>query len=515
MLSRLPRVGFVLLLLALVAFELLFVGELRGGRVALDTERRLRSERATELLRSEFVAAYDVAEARIEALETLPWLEDDGLYWVKDGVQLAPRVAGVAPFTGSPEALDAWLDGAPDAGIPGPQPSTAMGRLLRLWPRLERTRAATWCVKLQRLEPQNTELREACQRGLEGTVLGLDAGAELSLTETPDGGAWVVASESGELHGARIDPEPLRARVKQLLQRHGTLEGDDDVRWVATRPLPALQLDSPRLEASERALVSAFTWKTVLLALTAVLGLSVVLIARLAERREQATLALQKDFISTVSHELRTPLAAIRVMAETLERKLGSEGPAKDYPRRLVAATDGLTFLIDNILSFNRIEAGRLTPRPEPVALSTLEPLLHDDAKLALERPVRVTCEGLAELPPVHVDPELLRIVVLNLLRNAWKHAGAAEPTCAVTGRVEGDDVVLSFADTGPGIPADAHDAVFAAFHRLESARGTRGAGLGLALARRIARLHQGDLRVARSSPSGTTFELRLPRVRA
>lgn len=514
MLSVLPRVGFVLLLLALVAFEALFVGELREGRAALDTERRLRSERATELLKSEFIAAYDVAEARIEALETLPQLEDDGLYWVRDGVQLAPRVAGVAPTKLDADALDAWLDGDPDAGIPGPRPATAMARLLKVWPQLERTRAATWCVKLQRLEPQNSELREACQRGLEATVLSLDAGFELALAEATDGGAWLVAREDGDVHGARVEPRPLRERVKTQLQRHGTLEGDDDVRWVSARPLPTLQLESPRLVAAERALVSAFTWKSVLLALTAVLGLSVVLIARLAERREQATLALQKDFISTVSHELRTPLAAIRVMAETLERKLGSEGPAKDYPRRLVAATDGLTFLIDNILSFNRIEAGRLTPRPERVSLSTLEPVLLDDAKLALERPVRVTCEGLAALPDVHVDPELFRIVVLNLLRNAWKH-GAAAPTFHVSGRVEGDDVVLWFADNGPGIAPEAHEVVFEAFHRLEVASATRGAGLGLALGRRIARLHGGELRVARSSAQGTTFELRVPRVRA
>jgi len=512
-LSLLPRVGFVLLLLALVAFEALFVGELRDGRAALETERRLRSERATEALKGEFVAAFDVAEARIEALETLPQLEDDGLYWVQGGLQRAPRVAGLATSTVSPEALDAWLDGALDAGVPGPRPSTAMGRLLLAWPRLERTRAATWCVKLQRLEPQNSELKEACRRGLEGTVLSLDAGAELSLESAADGGAWLIAREESEVHGARIEPAPVMDRVKSQLRRHGTLEGDDDVRWVSVRPLPVLELNSPRLANAERALVRAFTWKSALLALTAVLGLSVVLIARLAERREQATLALQKDFISTVSHELRTPLAAIRVMAETLERKLGNDGAGKDYPRRLVSATDGLTFLIDNILSFNRIEAGRLTPRPELVSLSTLEPLLQEDAKLALERPVQVTCEGLAALPPVHVDPDLFRIVVLNLLRNAWKH-GVATPTFQVSGRVEGDEVVLAFADNGAGIPPEAHEAVFEAFHRLESSKGTRGAGLGLALARRIARLHQGDVRIARSSGEGTTFEVRLPRGR-
>lgn len=236
-----------------------------------------------------------------------------------------------------------------------------------------------------------------------------------------------------------------------------------------------------------------------------------VLLARLAERRRGETLALQRDFIATVSHELRTPLAAIRVMAETLERKLPTDGPAKDYPRRLVAAADGLTFLVDNILSFNRIESGRLTPTKASFVFSALEPLLREDAQLAVDTGVEVQCEGLATLPVVSADAELMRVLVLNLLRNAWKYAQRRPVTFRVTGGVEAGTVVLRFTDNGPGIPQEAHERVFEAFHRLPTATHTGGSGLGLALARRVAELHGGALRISGSSEAGTTFELRLP----
>jgi signal transduction histidine kinase len=279
-----------------------------------------------------------------------------------------------------------------------------------------------------------------------------------------------------------------------------------------------LELISPRLDAAERALINAFWWKSSLLALTALLGVAVVLLMRLTERRERASLALQREFIATVSHELRTPLAAIRVLAETLERKLRGSDAARDYPQRLVAAVDGLGFLVENILSFNRIEAGRLQPKLEPFRLAALEPMLRDDVALMVERPVRLDVEGLDALGQVAADATLLRILVLNLLRNTWKYARpeTANPRFTVRGRVDGAAVVLTFEDDGPGIPADAHERVFEPFHRQPGAESSnvRGSGLGLALARRIAVLHGGALRISAASPGGTTFELTLPRAR-
>ncbi|MFZ5445618.1 MAG: hypothetical protein ACOZQL_36840, partial [Myxococcota bacterium] len=90
------RAGLVLLIAALVGFELLFLSEARAGAASLDAQRSLREARATEALEADLRRQLDVGEARIEALETLPLLEEDGLLWLHDGVQRLPRVPGVA-----------------------------------------------------------------------------------------------------------------------------------------------------------------------------------------------------------------------------------------------------------------------------------------------------------------------------------------------------------------------------------------------------------------------------------
>ena len=91
-----PRAGFALLLAVLVGFELLFIAEAKEGAAALEAERSLREVRAMEALDEELRGALDVAEARLEAMETLPLVEDDGLLLVRDGVQYFPRLPGAA-----------------------------------------------------------------------------------------------------------------------------------------------------------------------------------------------------------------------------------------------------------------------------------------------------------------------------------------------------------------------------------------------------------------------------------
>lgn len=495
------RLGFALLVAALVGFELMFISEERAGAASLDAERSLRETRATEALETDLLRLLDVGEARIEALETLPLLEDDGLLWVHDGVQLLPRVPGLVTDDAKLAAASARLE-----QLLAPPGDEAAAHVLQSWPLLPKKTAAEWCVRVQRALPKDTAFAAACQRGLQGAVVSVTPGDAPSLQ-----GRWLVVRRERDVRGVEVDLPTVLERLAEQLHKRATLAPGDQLRVVAATPLPHLALDSPRLDDARAALRRALWWKSVLLALTALLGLGVVRLARLAQRRREETLSLQREFISTVSHELRTPLAAIRVLAETLERKLPPDGPAKDYPHRLVAAADGLTFLVDNILSFNRIESGRLTPKREPVSASALEGWLQEDARLAVDLEVQVRCEGLAALPALDADPELLRVLVSNLFRNAWKYAVRRPVTFLVEGVREGTQVVLRFTDNGPGIPPDARERVFEAFHRLAKEGNAGGSGLGLALARRIAGLHGGTLRISRSGAEGTTFELRFP----
>ena len=313
----------------------------------------------------------------------------------------------------------------------------------------------------------------------------------------------------------QIDLAERLADVQKTLLKRGMLERGEQVSALPSprgESLVGLRLSSPRLEAAHTALRTAMWWKTVLLGLTLLLGLGVVLLARLAERRKEETLGLQREFIATVSHELRTPLAGIRLMAETLERKLGAEPAARDYPRRLVVAADGLSFLVENILSFNRLESGRIVPRREPFSFSSLQALLEDDATLAVDAVVQVRCEGLEHMAAQPLDAQLIRVLVQNLLRNAWKYGRRQPVVFRVIGKDEAGAAVLHFSDNGPGIPEAEWERVFQAFHRLPAAEGRAvgGSGLGLALARRIAELHGGTLVISQSSNEGTTWVLRL-----
>ncbi|MDP1827052.1 MAG: HAMP domain-containing sensor histidine kinase [Archangium sp.] len=574
-----PRAGFVLLLAVLAGFELLFISEARDGAAALGAERSLRERRAVDALDEELLGALDVAEARLEALETLPLVEDDGLLRVRDGVQYFPRFPGVggAPvFTPRDEedslrALAVIWPADEEARVSAmerlrkgervdlprgewspvftevlgrrtPSPvmrlalqlsllaraplaaerstfagESAQSLVLRAWPWLQKQDAARWCVEVQRLgdelQLKTERFAAACQRGLAEQTVRVQATKEPTLV-----GEWLMALREGEVRGVHVDlPAQLEALHKTLLKR-GMLEPGEQLTALPTpreKGLVGLELHSPRLDAAGARLSAAMWGKTALLALTALLGLGVVFLARLAEKRKEETLAVQRDFIATVSHELRTPLAGIRLLAETLERKLGADGAARDYPHRLVVAADALGFLVENILSFNRLEAGRWVPRREPFSFASLEALLADDATLAVDAAVELRCEGLDRMAAHALDAQLIRMLAQNLLRNAWKYGRRQPVQFHVHGHDEGAVAVLRFTDNGPGIPLEERDRVFEAFHRLPPAEGRAvgGSGLGLALARRIAGLHGGTLRIASSSPDGTTFELRLPRV--
>lgn len=575
-----PRAGFVLLMAGLVGFELLFISEARDGAAAVDAERALRERRASDTLDEELLGALDVAQARLEALETLPLVEEDGLLLVRDGVQYFPRLPGAAGapvFTPRDEAdtlralavlwpgdeerrlstlerlcVGERVELPPGAWSPvftellsSPTSSPvlrlslhlsllarakltpelapfagerAQSLVLRAWPWLSKQQAARFCVEVQRLGDglglKTGRFAAACQRGLAAQAVQVVATKEPKLV-----GEWLMELRDGEVRGVQVDvPKQLDALHKTLLKR-GMLEQGERVTALPSPVavgLVGLALDSPKLDAARARLSAAMWGKTALLALTALLGLGVVLLARLAQRRREETLAVQRDFIATVSHELRTPLAGIRLLAETLERKLGTGGDTKDYPHRLVVAADGLGFLVENILSFNRLEAGRWVPRPEPFSFASLQPLLEEDATLAVDATVEVRCEGLERMAAHQLDAQLLHVLARNLLRNAWKYGRRQPVRFDVRGHDEGDVAVLRFSDNGPGIPPGEQERVFEAFHRLPPAEGRGGgSGLGLALARRIAMLHGGALRIEASSAEGTTFELRLPRLRS
>jgi signal transduction histidine kinase len=224
-------------------------------------------------------------------------------------------------------------------------------------------------------------------------------------------------------------------------------------------------------------------------------------------------------FVATISHELRTPMNAI--LGYTALMREGLYGPVsaeqQSHLGRVRSSGQHLLGLIEELLSYARIEAGESVVRPESVSLAdVVEQSLVLVRPIAEEKGLRVRVEG-PDLPvELFTDPRKLRQILVNLLANAVKFTTEGE--VVVLFRVEGRDapvrVVIEITDTGRGIAPEALAHVFDPFWQEDPTSSTSGgsSGLGLSVARQLARLLGGDVTVERSAPGeGSTFVLSLP----
>ncbi len=219
-------------------------------------------------------------------------------------------------------------------------------------------------------------------------------------------------------------------------------------------------------------------------------------------------------FFSNVSHEFRTPLT---LMMGPLEELRTAVGPAADDRLRAkldVIHRNGLRLgkLVNTLLDFSRIQAGRMDASFEPVDLAAFTAELASVFRAAVENAgleFRVDCPTLSE--PVYVDREMWEKVVLNLLSNALKFTFTGSVTVSL--RREAGCAVLRVADTGGGIPATEMPRLFERFHRVEPARArsTEGSGIGLALVAELVGLHGGSIDAESTLGVGTTFTLTVP----
>lgn len=218
-------------------------------------------------------------------------------------------------------------------------------------------------------------------------------------------------------------------------------------------------------------------------------------------------------FFSNISHEFRTPLTLIMGPLDELRGRL--QGADEQVRTELdVIRRNGLRLgkLVNSLLDFSRIEAGRMQARYEPVDLAAVTADLASVFRSAIERAglsFEVDCPPLPE--PVHLDRGMWEKVVLNLLSNALKFT--FDGTIRVELRAEGDSAVLRISDTGIGVPADEMPRLFERFHRIENARSRsdEGSGIGLALVQELVTLHGGDIDASSAVGRGTIFTIRLP----
>jgi signal transduction histidine kinase len=276
----------------------------------------------------------------------------------------------------------------------------------------------------------------------------------------------------------------------------------------------ALYLVDPN-QISHAARTLQFTLGLIVLMLVVAIVAGGSLIA--ADVRRQVRLAQQKtDFVSNVSHELKTPLTSIRMFADLLaEKRVPDEERQATYLRIIAAEASRLTRLINNVLDFARLERGAPPGEHRDCDLVDCVRDVADTCGPHLEAAgVSFRLEVESETLPIRGDRDALAQIILNLISNAEKYGGndvqvrvrRQETAAGALGCVD----VL---DRGAGIPAKDVKTIFEPFQRLDDSlsSGIPGSGLGLTLARRMARSHGGDVTYSARAGGGSCFTLTVP----
>jgi Na+/proline symporter/nitrogen-specific signal transduction histidine kinase len=221
------------------------------------------------------------------------------------------------------------------------------------------------------------------------------------------------------------------------------------------------------------------------------------------------------EFLSTMAHELRTPLAAIRAFAEILH-----DNPDLTAERRteflgiIARENERLSRLIQGLLDLAKLEAEAGLEAAEPVLLAeVVRDAAASMSQLATSRGARLELELEAAGASVVGDRDRLVQVVINLLSNALRHVPAGSGHVVVRLDSDATRVRLEVADNGPGVPESERERVFERFRQVprQEAASRQGAGLGLAITRRIVEQHRGTVRAAESAMGGASFVVVLP----
>jgi signal transduction histidine kinase len=232
--------------------------------------------------------------------------------------------------------------------------------------------------------------------------------------------------------------------------------------------------------------------------------------------KEMAVAKLKSDFVSNVSHELRTPLALIRLYAETLELgRINTQEKKDQYYRIIRKESERLTSLINNILDFSRIEAGRKEYEFRETDIGELVRNTLDSYRYQVEQQGFEMEENIEpNLPQVYVDREAIARALVNLVNNALKYSNH-EKFLGVKLYKDQSAVKLEVVDHGIGIERRDQAKIFDKFYRAGDplVHNTKGSGLGLSLVRHISRAHGGDVEVESTPGRGSKFTLTLPLV--
>jgi signal transduction histidine kinase len=271
--------------------------------------------------------------------------------------------------------------------------------------------------------------------------------------------------------------------------------------------------DADVFDRVARRQVTIYIWAGVLVI---VLILAVGGFAGRVVGRQMRLNRLKNDFIATVSHELKTPLASMRVLADTLlEGNYKDRQQATEYLELICKENKRLTGLIDNFLTFSRMERNKQAFEMTPASPAEIANAAADAVKTKFEQAeCRLELHVAEDLPRVSADKDAMVTVLVNLLDNACKYS-CDNKKITMKAFAEDASVCFSVSDNGIGIPRKAIKKIFKRFYQVDRslARRAEGCGLGLSIAKFIVDAHNGQISVDSEPGRGTTFTVKLPAV--
>ncbi len=354
--------------------------------------------------------------------------------------------------------------------------------------------------------------------------------AEAGLRPSALDGAWQFASPDGRIVAIFSDSN-VAGVVESLTPKSPPLvgakviahHGDDSgvsaepfLTMPASEHMPgwrlSLYLDKPDpFAAAARRQNAAYLWIGSLSILT--IAFLAIVVSRYIGRQIRLT-RLKNDLIATVSHELKTPLASMRVLVDTLlEGRCEGQQQANEYFRLIAKENARLSRLIDNFLTFSRMERNKKAFEFDKVDVGETVTAAVDSVRERFTSPqCRLDVDVAADLPAVNADRDALITVVLNLLDNAWKYSGEQKHVHLRTYTANGA-VCIKVSDNGVGMSRRAARRIFNKFYQVDQTltRSDGGCGLGLSIVKFIIDAHGGSIDVTSRQGEGSTFTVRLP----
>jgi len=221
---------------------------------------------------------------------------------------------------------------------------------------------------------------------------------------------------------------------------------------------------------------------------------------------------IRQDFISNISHELRTPIASVKALAETLnEGAVEDPSVAKDFLSRINAEADKLAQMVQELGELSRIESGEAPLQIRSINIAEAIGHAVDRLRAQADRAeLKLDIDSPPTLPEVLADEARVEQVLVNLIHNAIKFTPSGG-RISISAKAKDNDIMVSVADTGIGIPPDDLPRIFERFYKADKSRTGGGTGLGLAIAKHIVEAHDGRIWAESVEGKGSNFNFTLP----